>query len=208
MDLLHIQSVGLSTNQNEGLKVLREAPTEVPDIDIVAIHDLGAHPDKSWCKNVGTAEEPQWRNWLVEDDMLPAVAPNARIMRYGYLPHWLDPMKMREFIAIVAEKLLIALKQQRKNAPFRPLVFVAHGFGGLIVLKALLVAEEDPEKWPGVFSWNTSLVLFDMPFRGAQGMEQMENLEAWLEYHGHQMMHSDIDYIHDLVDTFSKKRRD
>jgi hypothetical protein len=81
--------------------VLRNAPADAAEIveyvhssstqlranlacSIVAIHGIGAHPDNSWCKNVGTAEAARWVNWLDEADMLPAVAPHARIMRYGY----------------------------------------------------------------------------------------------------------------------------
>ena len=81
---------------------------------IVAVHGLGAHPDDSWCKNAGTAEEPQWRNWLIEDDMLPAVAPNARIMRYGYESQWFGQDAMQQSASTVAERLLRALKRQRK----------------------------------------------------------------------------------------------
>ncbi|XP_014554863.1 hypothetical protein COCVIDRAFT_103834, partial [Bipolaris victoriae FI3] len=188
------------TCKDEGLKVLREAPKEVQNIDIVAIHGLGAHPDESWCKNVGTAEEPQWRNWLIEDDMLPAVAPNARIMRYGYASLWFGHIEMRHGMALMAGRFLRVLNQQRKRAPFRPLVFVTYGFGGLIVLEALLEAEQHPEKWPGIFSSNTGLVLFGTPFRGAQRMKQMEILEAaWFEYHGYQIPQSGIAYLQELA---------
>lgn len=73
------------TDDDIGLVVLRDAPADAAaPIDIVAVHGLGAHPDDSWCKNVGTRESPRWVNWLVEESMLPTVAPQARIMRYGY----------------------------------------------------------------------------------------------------------------------------
>lgn len=77
------------TDDDIGLRVLRNAPAEITEaIDVVAIHGIGAHPDDSWCKNVGTKESPQWVNWLVEESMLPAVVPHARIMRYGYQSQW------------------------------------------------------------------------------------------------------------------------
>ncbi|CAE7022269.1 hypothetical protein PTTW11_03403 [Pyrenophora teres f. teres] len=77
-----------------GLKVLREAPGEAAQsIDIFAIHGLGAHPDDSWCANVGTGESPRPVNWLMEESMLPA------------------------------------------DVPFRPLMFIARCFGGLVVLE-------------------------------------------------------------------------
>ncbi|KAI1559779.1 hypothetical protein PtrEW13061_012363, partial [Pyrenophora tritici-repentis] len=124
------------TNHDIGLKILREAPVEAEQsIDIVAVHGLGAHPDDSWCTNAGTKESPQWVNWLEEESMLPAVAPNARIMRYGYQSQWFGKEMMRQSVSIVADRLLKALKRTRKDVPFRPLLFVAHCFGGLVVLK-------------------------------------------------------------------------
>ncbi|OCK92232.1 uncharacterized protein K441DRAFT_640400 [Cenococcum geophilum 1.58] len=73
------------TDDDIGLKVLREAPAEAGQIiDIVTIHSIGDHPDDSWCKNVSTAESAARVNWLTKEDMLLAVAPNARIIQYGY----------------------------------------------------------------------------------------------------------------------------
>jgi hypothetical protein len=81
---------------------------------IVAVHGIGAHPDDSWCKHVGTAESPQWVNWLEADNMLPAVAPHARIMRYGYQSQWFGEGAMRQKVSAVAQRLLLALKRKRK----------------------------------------------------------------------------------------------
>lgn len=74
--------VRLVTDDDIGLTILREAPSDaVEPVDIVAVHGIGAHPDDTWCKNVGTADNPRWVNWLVDENMLPAVASQARIMR-------------------------------------------------------------------------------------------------------------------------------
>jgi hypothetical protein len=108
--------------------VLREAPIEAEQSieyvrfqhlfgrtsanlsSIVAIHGLGAHPDESWCTNVGT----QLFNWLEEESMLPAVAPNARIMRYGYKSQWFGKEMTHQNVSTVADRLLRALKRTRK----------------------------------------------------------------------------------------------
>ncbi|EDU47311.1 hypothetical protein PTRG_12118 [Pyrenophora tritici-repentis Pt-1C-BFP] len=186
------------TNDDIGLKILREAPVEAEQsIDIVAVHGLGAHPDDSWCTNAGTKESLQWVNWLEEESMLPAVAPNARIMRYGYQSQWFGKEMMQQSVSTVAERLLRALKRTRKDVPFRPLMFVAHCFGGLVVLKTLLEAEQYQKDWPGVFLSTTGLIFFGTPFRGAEGMNQMEMLEAARrEYHedqrgGRQLLEED-----------------
>jgi hypothetical protein len=124
------------TDEEIGLKVLLEprappedppqtveyVPPQIPRLpasllirrSIVAIHGIGAHPDDSWCKNVGTNYTTQWVNWLVQEDMLPALAPNARVMRYGYQSHWFGEGAMRQRTSTVAQRLLSALKRSRK----------------------------------------------------------------------------------------------
>ena len=81
---------------------------------IVAIHGIGAHPDDAWCKNVGTAEGSQQINWLDNENMLPAVAPNIRIMRYGYQSQWFGEEAIRQNTSTVAQRLLLALRRERK----------------------------------------------------------------------------------------------
>ncbi|KAK7177812.1 NB-ARC and TPR domain protein [Paraphaeosphaeria sporulosa] len=208
----------LVTEDDIGLKVLREAPVEaeaIQIIDIVAIHGLGAHPDDSWCKNVGTRESPRWANWLEEESMLPVVAPNARVMRYGYQSQWFGKEAMQQSASTVADRLLRALKRKREDISFRPLLFVAHCFGGLVVVKALLEAEQYPSEWPGVFTSTTGLVFFGTPFRGAGGMNQMEMLEAARrEYDNDQVQPTALEvlqpgnnYLQEVVDGFLKKMR-
>ncbi|KAF2733551.1 hypothetical protein EJ04DRAFT_438762, partial [Polyplosphaeria fusca] len=134
-----------------GLKVLRKAPADTARIiDIVAIHGIGAHPDDTWCKNVGTAESPRWVNWLEAKDMLLAVAPSARIMRYGYQSQWFGDEAMRQKVSTVAQRLLVALRRNREKYPFRPLLFIAHCFGGLVMLEAARQEYEEDEVQPQV----------------------------------------------------------
>ncbi|KAF1348304.1 hypothetical protein EJ07DRAFT_141923 [Lizonia empirigonia] len=173
------------TDDDIGLKVLREPPADATQIiDIVAIHGLGAHPDDSWCAQ---ADSSKWVNWLTEESMLPALALNARIMRYGYQSQWFGKEIMQQNVSIVAEQLLGALRRKRKDVSLRPLLFVAHCFGGLVVLKTLVIAQQFQKDWPGVFKSTTGLIFFGTPFRGAEGMNQMEMLEAARrEYHDDQ----------------------
>jgi hypothetical protein len=125
------------TDDDIGLKVLRDAPADAAEIveyvrssstqlhanfacSIVAVHGIGAHPDDSWCKNVGTSENAQWVNWLSEADMLPAVAPRARIMRYGYQSQWFGEGAIRQKASTVAQRLLLALRRRREVRAFSP----------------------------------------------------------------------------------------
>ncbi|KAF2183062.1 hypothetical protein K469DRAFT_212821 [Zopfia rhizophila CBS 207.26] len=206
------------TDDDIGLKVLREprdASEQAQIIDIVAIHGIGAHPDDSWCKNVGTAQSPQWANWLDMEDMLPAVAPHARIMRYGYQSQWFGEGAVRQKASTVAHRLLLALKRKREEFLFRPLVFIAHCFGGLVVLKALLDAQHDENEWPGVFASTTGLVFFGTPFRGAEGMSQVEILKAARREYQENEVQPEVlkvlepgnEFLQEVVDQFGKTQR-
>ncbi|KAF2478346.1 uncharacterized protein BDR25DRAFT_251107 [Lindgomyces ingoldianus] len=99
-------------------------------------------------------------------------------MRYGYQSQWFGKEPMQQSVTTVADRLLRALRRKREGFPFRPLLFIAHCFGGPVVLKALLEAEQDENEWPGIFVSTTGLIFFGTPFRGAGGMKQMEMLEA------------------------------
>ncbi|KAF1347336.1 hypothetical protein EJ07DRAFT_68763, partial [Lizonia empirigonia] len=134
------------TDDDIGLKVLREPPADATQIiDIVAIHGLGAHPDDSWCAQ---ADSSKWVNWLTEESMLPALALNARIMRYGYQSQWFGKEIMQQNVSIVAEQLLGALRRKRKDVSLRPLLFVAHCFGGLVMLEAARREYHDDQVLP------------------------------------------------------------
>jgi hypothetical protein len=80
---------------------------------IVAIHGIGAHPDDTWSKKVGSNEEA-YVNWLSHDSMLPAVVPSARIMRYGYESAWFGCEAMSQSTSDIAQRLLLALGRKRK----------------------------------------------------------------------------------------------
>lgn len=134
--------------------------------------------DDTWCKHVGTAESPQWVDWLKAEDMLLAIAPYARIMRYGYQSQWFGEGAIRQNASTVAQRLLLALRRKRKEYPYRPLLFIAHCFGGLVVLKALLDARQDESEWPDTFASTTGLIFLSTPFQGAEGMSQVEMLAA------------------------------
>ncbi|OCK72845.1 hypothetical protein K432DRAFT_42667 [Lepidopterella palustris CBS 459.81] len=207
------------TDDDIGLKVLCEPAKATAEeaaqiIDIVAIHGIGAHPDDTWCKNVGTTENAQWVNWLAKEDMLPALAPNARIMRYGYQSQWFGKDTMRQKVSTVAPRLLLALKRKREDLLFRPLIFIAHCFGGLVVLKALLDAWNNEKEWPGMFISTTGLIFFGTPFRGAEGMSQAEMLEAaWREYQEDEVQTEVLkilepgnEFLQEIVDKFGKTR--
>jgi len=82
---------------------------------IVAIHGIGAYAGDTWCKNVSRdPNSPRYVNWLQDPDMLPSVAPNARVLRYGYESGWFGDNAIRQKASTVADRLLLALRRDRE----------------------------------------------------------------------------------------------
>ncbi|KAM3421072.1 hypothetical protein BST61_g1486 [Cercospora zeina] len=154
-----------------GLKVLRDAPSDLKSeemLDIVAIHGMGAHPDDTGAVLKDGARDSKnpdsYVNWLTDQRLLPAVLPNARIMRYGYVSTWFGGEMVQTRSRKIAKGFLTSLLEARKIAPRRPLILIAHSYGGLVVLKVLANAAEIH---PELYDSTAGLVFFGTPFCGA-----------------------------------------
>lgn len=77
----------------------------------MAIHGLGASPEKSW---VYDQEGEQSFNWLKDKCGLPTDFPDARIMLYAYASAYQGRFKMKQFIRIIAAGLLDRLQERRE----------------------------------------------------------------------------------------------
>jgi hypothetical protein len=125
-------TVASSKSSDFGLHVLADQPSEDPDaIDIVALHGLNGHWNRTWQATNSAAM------WL--RDFLPQQIPRARIMSFGY-----DSLVLSKSVAnvgIFAEQLLEALMAQRNGLAYlqsRPIIFVCHSLGGIVVKKVRL----------------------------------------------------------------------
>ncbi|RYO26148.1 hypothetical protein AA0113_g12537, partial [Alternaria arborescens] len=136
-------------------------------------------------------------------------------MRYGYQSQWFGEGAMRQKASTVAQRLLLALRRKRKEYPNRPLLFIAHCFGGLVVLKALLDAQQNESEWPGIFASTTGLIFFGTPFRGAEGMSQVEMLAAAQREYQQDEIQPEVlkilepgnEFLQEVVDQFGRTRR-
>jgi hypothetical protein len=52
-------------------------------------------------------------NWLADERLLPALAEEARIMRYGYKSTWFGKEQVQAQVSTVARRLLYALADTR-----------------------------------------------------------------------------------------------
>ncbi|KAK8055709.1 hypothetical protein PG993_000936 [Apiospora rasikravindrae] len=95
-------------------------------IDIIFVHGLNGHRVGSWTK-----DSVCWPR-----DLLGTDVQHARIITWGY-PSILG--EGNDMFADLAEALLVDISRVREGI-FRPIYFVAHGIGGIIVKEALTTA--------------------------------------------------------------------
>ncbi|KAJ4114729.1 hypothetical protein NW768_011283 [Fusarium equiseti] len=139
--------------------------------DIIAITDLDMHAYGSWRGN-----GPLGRMWL--RDFLFKDLPYCRTMIYGYNSLSSSPGTSK--IIDYGRELLEELKKARQ----RPLYFVAHGFGGIILahclIKAIQTNEDDHPTIASLHRATYGMLLFGVPHKGlvVDDMQMMLNVKT------------------------------
>jgi hypothetical protein len=96
-------------------------------LSIVAVPGIAVHPMRTWVHRKTKV------NWLMDETMLPAAVPRARIAVFGYKSYWFGDDAVKQSLHGVAGQLLCALDDKRKDCRHRPIIFIGHCFGGLVV---------------------------------------------------------------------------
>ncbi|KAK3687468.1 ankyrin repeat-containing domain protein [Podospora appendiculata] len=155
---------------HESLDVYHD-PGDGAIVDIVAIPGLGANPVKSW-----QAEAPNTFNWITDkkgnaDDRevggLANDFPNSRVMLYNYASAYQGRFKIKQFLGNIAMILLDQLQLKRGSDTRRPIVLLGHSMGGLVIAKALIIAEQQRDIYPNIYECISGCVFFGTPFSGA-----------------------------------------
>ena len=143
-----------------------------PDVDIVFVHGLNpkgseAHARQTWTDGEGVF----WPS-----DLLPKELPSARILLFSYNSSILSNASTAH-LASHAAMLCGRLSDSRlkKEEVHRPLLFVAHSLGGLLVKQALVEAVLNP-KYRCLKASTQALVFFATPHRGGEGAGVAETI--------------------------------
>ncbi|OLN82235.1 Ankyrin repeat domain-containing protein 17 [Colletotrichum chlorophyti] len=146
------------------------------DVDIVFVPGLGAHPEDSWKSDSGfnwatgiydgisksSSESASKKDGLARD------FPRARILLYQYESAWVGDLKVKTFMRDIAKSMLEGLQANRQGIRDRPIVFIGHSMGGLVIAKAItLAAETYREIFPRMFECIAGCAFFGTPFGGA-----------------------------------------
>jgi hypothetical protein len=110
---------------------------ESPEVDLVAVHGLNvlgktnAFGVRTWTwtgiRDKGEEEEVLWLK-----DLLPQQLPNARVLLFGYNSA-IGLNTSTSGLSGAAENLLARLRVKRQNDTQRPIIFLAHSLGGIVI---------------------------------------------------------------------------
>ncbi|KAG8750768.1 hypothetical protein FRC14_000247 [Serendipita sp. 396] len=145
-------------------------------VDVVAVQGLGSAYPHTW-----VGKERRRRAWFSRSkpeinkvmwlkEYLPKDFPATRIMAFEYNSRWLyeaDFQGLEEH----ASALLDALVEQRQHSFSRPILFIGHSYGGLVVKQALVLSHKfetegtDHRKW--IARAESGIIFLGTPHQGS-----------------------------------------
>ncbi|KAH0544281.1 hypothetical protein FGG08_001544 [Glutinoglossum americanum] len=128
--------------------------------DIIAIHGLNGDRKDTWTHPTTGAF------WL--KDFLPLDVPGVRIMTFGYNATAAFGNSISDFKDHAIDLLgSLVDKRQKDDEVQRPLVFIAHSLGGIIVKQALTSARIDP-KYRSIHEHTVGIIFLGTPHQGSK----------------------------------------
>lgn len=115
-------------------------------------------------------------------DLVPSTVPNARVLTYGYdthIRHWLGSAVNKSTIYDIAWDFLLSLETARRLKPSRPLLFIAHSLGGIVVKEALRRSrgcEMTQKHLRGIYESTSGIIFFGTPHGGADPRGLMQHI--------------------------------
>ncbi|KAM5447020.1 hypothetical protein MaudCBS49596_006201 [Microsporum audouinii] len=169
------QQKGVKTSNGPyyGLKVLVPRPGSSgpePMVDIIFVHGLNGDCIETW--KHGDAEVP----WIMDKSFLgDDLYKRARIMTFGYNANVFKNVTTSRVIDH-ANKLLEDLCGRRINCKGRPIVFVAHNLGGLVVKKAMILCHDD-DRYADIQSTTGGLIFMGTPHEGSSQVSLLGSIQ-------------------------------
>ncbi|CAK1366668.1 unnamed protein product [Cercospora beticola] len=208
------------------LKQVYPSSIEIPEngkIDIILIHGKAAHPHKTWTKQkpdqaVQDGSRPvhkkEYLDWTTHEDWLPSAIPGSRIFRFGYRGDWYGKDAIKTRTSSISASLLDQIANARRNCVNRPLLFVAHSYGGLVLAKALVDAWHDQTRWPDIHTATVGAVFMGTPFRGTSHLlhlavlPQIESTNEFVLRDNIESSKADSEWLQDMFSDFCKSIRE
>ena len=114
-------------------------------------------------------------------DLLPKTIPDARVLTYGYDTHLRHKIFGRPVNKMtlndIAREFLVSVEAGCREEPSRPIMFVCHSLGGIVVKEMLRQACSCPDvQMQNVFNSTIGIVFFGTPHRGADPRQLLQHI--------------------------------
>ncbi|KAF4969079.1 hypothetical protein FZEAL_10300 [Fusarium zealandicum] len=134
-------------------------------VDLVFVHGLGGNLRTTW-KQVGTTEP-----WFTKPEFLGRLQGSVRALSFGYNANRFGDVANTRIIHH-ANDLLRNLVLKRLDNPDRPLIFIAHSLGGLVVKRAILLCATNDD-WKAIKQSTKSIIFMGTPHMGSEKAEDL-----------------------------------
>jgi hypothetical protein len=108
-------------------------------------------------------------NWLADKDMLPSILPNAQITGFG-----LDLMSGTAEAPIdfdsATSNIISKIVEMRHGQTGRPIIFVGHGYGNIIIGKIFTGEFQSLPGWTDLVGSTSSIAFFAAPVVSLEGL--------------------------------------
>jgi hypothetical protein len=131
------------------------------EIGIVAVHGLNTTNTKNHAEAAWTSKDKLWLR-----DFLPTSLPYARILLFSYNAN----VAFDTSVAVVREQATDLLNQvdgNREDSKDRPIVFIAHSLGGIVVKRALVEAKLN-DSCKAIREATYGIAFFGTPHKGGK----------------------------------------
>ncbi|PKK46375.1 hypothetical protein CI102_11067 [Trichoderma harzianum] len=131
-------------------------------VGVIFLHGLTGHREKTW---TAEGEADPWPKSLLPKDL-----PTARIITYGYDADILHLTRVagQNTVREHAKTLINDLSALRTDTAGRPIIFVIHSLGGLVIQDALLICNNpNDEGQSDILSSTRGIAFLGTPHAGA-----------------------------------------
>ncbi|KAK0666749.1 putative WD40 domain-containing protein [Cercophora samala] len=175
------------------------------EADIIFVHGLGGSSRKTWSWN----RDPNyfWPSWIHHEEGLS----QFRIFSFGYNANFREPdtpLSIMDF----SKSLLVRMRAYGHGAlesdaiGLKPIVFVAHSMGGLVVKKALMLGKTH-DQYAAMLSKVHGIMFFSTPHKGSSHASTLNSLLSMLIGSSAKVYVSELDPNSTSIEDISEQFR-
>lgn len=140
--------------------------------DVIFIHGLGGHVLETWHPQGKCDDDNFWPAWLGED------LPDVGVWSLGYE---VEPFKWKgngNTMPLVDRATNVLALLDSRGIGERPLIFITHSLGGLLVKQMLRHAQDFGEpRWKAIVEQTRGIIFLSTPHSGS-------DMASWIKYIG------------------------